>query len=61
MDAAQSSNPGGLKYRVALSVAYGAGLRASEVVSLKLADIDSEHPSQLETFPALSKMSEAEG
>ena len=32
----------GLKYRAALSVAYGAGLRASEVVSLKIADIDSE-------------------
>jgi len=31
----------GLKYRAALSVAYGVGLRASEVVSLKLADIDS--------------------
>ncbi len=31
----------GLKYRAALSVAYGAGLRASEVVSLKLSDIDS--------------------
>ncbi len=31
----------GLKYRAALSVAYGAGLRASEVVSLKLADSDS--------------------
>ncbi len=31
----------GLKYRAALSVAYGAGLRALEVVSLKLADIDS--------------------
>ncbi len=31
----------GLKYRAALSVAYGTGLRASEVVSLKLADIDS--------------------
>jgi site-specific recombinase XerD len=31
----------GLKYRAALSVAYGAGLRASEVVSLKVADIDS--------------------
>jgi len=30
----------GLKYRAALSVAYGAGLRASEVVSLKVADID---------------------
>ncbi len=32
----------GLKYRAALSVAYGAGLRASEVVSLRLADIDSK-------------------
>jgi len=32
----------GLKYRAALSVSYGTGLRASEVVSLKLADIDSE-------------------
>ena len=31
----------GIKYRAALSVAYGAGLRASEVVSLKLIDIDS--------------------
>jgi site-specific recombinase XerD len=31
----------GLKYRAALSLAYGAGLRASEVVSLKLSDIDS--------------------
>jgi site-specific recombinase XerD len=32
----------GLKYKAALSVAYGAGLRASEVVALKIADIDSE-------------------
>lgn len=32
----------GLKYRAALSVAYGAGLRAAEVVSLKVTDIDSE-------------------
>jgi site-specific recombinase XerD len=31
----------GLKYKAALSVAYGAGLRATEVVSLKIADIDS--------------------
>ncbi|MCH8154581.1 MAG: site-specific integrase, partial [Proteobacteria bacterium] len=31
----------GLKYRAALSVAYGAGLRASEVVSLKPADTES--------------------
>ncbi len=32
----------GLKYRAALSLAYGAGLRASEVVSLKVSDIDSD-------------------
>ncbi len=32
----------GLKYQAALSVAYGAGLRASEVVSLKVTDIDSQ-------------------
>ena len=32
----------GLKYRAALSLAYGAGLRASEVVSLKVSDIDSQ-------------------
>ena len=31
----------GLKYKAALSVAYGAGLRATEVVSLKVSDIDS--------------------
>ena len=29
------------KHKAALSVAYGAGLRASEVVSLKVSDIDS--------------------
>jgi integrase/recombinase XerD len=32
----------GLKYKAALSIAYGAGLRAAEVVSLKVADIDSK-------------------
>src|ERR1700693_5211408 len=31
----------GLKYRAALMTAYGAGLRVSEVVALKVADIDS--------------------
>ncbi len=31
-----------LKAKAALSVAYGAGLRASEVVYLKISDIDSE-------------------
>ena len=31
-----------LKARAALAVAYGAGLRAAEVVSLKIADIDSQ-------------------
>jgi integrase/recombinase XerD len=30
------------KYRAALSVAYGAGLRASEVIGLKIGDIDSQ-------------------
>lgn len=30
------------KYRAMLSVAYGAGLRASEVVGLKIGDIDSQ-------------------
>lgn len=33
---------GSLKYQAALGVAYGAGLRASEVVHLKVSDIDSE-------------------
>jgi site-specific recombinase XerD len=32
----------GLKYKAALSVAYGAGLRAAEIVSLKIGDIDSK-------------------
>ena len=32
----------GLKYKAAFSVAYGAGLRASEVTSLKPTDIDSK-------------------
>ena len=36
LDAAPSA-----KYKAALSVAYGAGLRASEVLSLKVTDIDS--------------------
>jgi integrase/recombinase XerD len=36
LDAAPS-----LKYRAALSVAYGAGLRAAEIISLKITDIDS--------------------
>jgi integrase/recombinase XerD len=31
-----------LKYKAALSVAYGAGLRVSEVVALKVSDIDSK-------------------
>jgi integrase/recombinase XerD len=31
-----------LKHQTALSVAYGAGLRASEVVALKVVDIDSQ-------------------
>lgn len=32
---------GNLKHQTALSLAYGTGLRASEVVSLKVSDIDS--------------------
>jgi site-specific recombinase XerD len=32
----------GLKYKAALSVAYGAGLRAAELISLKVGDIDSK-------------------
>ena len=32
----------GLKYKAALGIAYGAGLRASEVVNLRISDIDSE-------------------
>src|SRR3954467_7928344 len=31
----------GLKYRAALSLAYGCGLRVSEIVNLKVTDIDS--------------------
>jgi site-specific recombinase XerD len=33
---------GNLKHQTALSVAYGAGLRVSEVVALKVTDIDSQ-------------------
>ena len=33
---------GNLKYQTALSIAYGAGLRAGEVVALKVGDIDSQ-------------------
>ncbi|WP_027256056.1 tyrosine-type recombinase/integrase [Leisingera aquimarina] len=32
----------GLKYRAALSISYGTGLRASEVCNLKVSDIDSD-------------------
>lgn len=32
----------GLKYRAALSISYGAGLRASEVCNLRVCDIDSD-------------------
>jgi len=38
-----SAVPGpGLKYRAALGISYGAGLRASEVCHLKVTDIDSD-------------------
>lgn len=33
---------GNLKWQTALSVAYGAGLRASEVIGLKVGDVDSQ-------------------
>lgn len=33
---------GNLKHQTALSVAYGAGLRVSEVVALKVGDVDSQ-------------------
>jgi integrase len=33
--------PPASKHKAALSVAYGAGLRASEIISLKVEDIDS--------------------
>jgi len=33
---------GNLKHQTALSVAYGTGLRASEVVALKVGDVDSQ-------------------
>jgi integrase len=32
----------GLKYQAALSISYGAGLRAAEVCNLKIGDIDSD-------------------
>jgi integrase len=32
----------GLKYKTALSIAYGAGLRGGEVVMLRVGDIDSK-------------------
>jgi integrase/recombinase XerD len=32
----------GPKYKAALSLAYGAGLRAMEVVGLKVCDVDSK-------------------
>jgi integrase/recombinase XerD len=32
----------GPKYKAALATAYGAGLRISEVVALKVGDVDSE-------------------
>ena len=37
------ASPGpGLKYKAALSIAYGAGLRGGEVVMLRVSDIDSQ-------------------
>ena len=43
VSAVLASAPGpGMKYRAALSIGYGAGLRASEVTNLKVRDIDSD-------------------
>jgi len=36
---------GSLKYKAALSISYGAGLRASEVVHLRISDVDKERES----------------
>lgn len=43
VSAVLAAAPGpGLKYRAALSISYGGGLRAAEVCSLKIGDIDSD-------------------
>tara|TARA_R110002074_G_scaffold91676_1_gene200391 strand:- start:2198 stop:3037 length:840 start_codon:yes stop_codon:yes gene_type:complete len=43
VSAVLAAAPGpGLKYRAALSIGYGGGLRASEVTHLKVRDIDSD-------------------
>ena len=43
VSAVLAAAPGpGLKYRAALSISYGAGLRAAEVCNLKIRDIDSD-------------------
>ncbi len=43
VSAVLAAAPGpGIKYRAALSIWYGAGLRASEVTNLKVRDIDSD-------------------
>ena len=47
----------GLKYKAALSVAYGAGLRVSEVVALKVSDHDARRP---RVHPPLSPSRAAE-
>ena len=45
----------GLKYKAALSVAYGAGLRAAEIVSLKVSDIAASGWSSASSRPKAAR------
>jgi site-specific recombinase XerD len=44
----------GPKYKAALATAYGAGLRVSEVVALKVGDVDSERMRSAAAFRSAS-------
>lgn len=43
LDAPDTSKPMGIRDRAMLELAYGSGLRASEIISLKLQDLDMEN------------------